>query len=92
MNTDQIYVGHAAQVLADFPDGCIDMIATSPLYWQSDDGSSRWLSLLICNRRGTSVPVYSDQTARLRIFDFNGAASQMRNCVTAITATPRAVS
>ncbi|HZQ12310.1 MAG TPA: site-specific DNA-methyltransferase [Pseudolabrys sp.] len=29
----RIVVGHAAQVLSNFPDGCIDMIVTSPPYW-----------------------------------------------------------
>lgn len=29
----RIVVGHATQVLAAFPDGCIDMIVTSPPYW-----------------------------------------------------------
>ena len=33
MNLNQIVCGHSAQVLAGFPTGCIDMIATSPPYW-----------------------------------------------------------
>jgi DNA modification methylase len=40
MNYNQIICGNAAQVLADFPAGCIDLIVTSPPYWQSDDGRS----------------------------------------------------
>jgi hypothetical protein len=31
MNT--IQVGHAATVMADWPDGCIDLFVTSPPYW-----------------------------------------------------------
>jgi DNA modification methylase len=37
---DKIYHGAAAQVLAGFPAGCIDLIITSPGYWQGDNGSS----------------------------------------------------
>ena len=40
MEYNQIICGNAAQVLAGFPDGCIDLIVTSPPYWQSDDGKS----------------------------------------------------
>jgi modification methylase len=37
---NKIHCGDAAQVLAGFPAGCIDLIVTSPPYWQSDDGDS----------------------------------------------------
>ena len=30
---DRLFTGHAAQVLACFPDACIDLIVTSPPYW-----------------------------------------------------------
>jgi DNA modification methylase len=40
MNVNQILCGHAAQVLAGFPVGSVDLVITSPPYWQSDDGSS----------------------------------------------------
>jgi modification methylase len=37
---NQIHHGDAATVMADWPDGSIDLIVTSPPYWQSDDGKS----------------------------------------------------
>jgi DNA modification methylase len=40
MNDNLIICGHAAQVLTGFPAGSIDLVITSPAYWQSDDGSS----------------------------------------------------
>ena len=42
-----LLVGHAAEVLATFPDGCIDLVATSPPYWTAveyDWEKSPWLS------------------------------------------------
>ncbi len=30
---DRLLVGHAAQVLAEFPPACIDLVVTSPPYW-----------------------------------------------------------
>jgi DNA modification methylase len=30
---DRLFTGHAAQVLSHFPDGCIDLVVTSPPYW-----------------------------------------------------------
>jgi DNA modification methylase len=30
---DRLFIGHAAQVLAAFPDGVIDLVVTSPPYW-----------------------------------------------------------
>lgn len=30
---DRLFTGHAAEVLAHFPDGCIDLVITSPPYW-----------------------------------------------------------
>ena len=30
---DQVFVGHAARVMADFPDNSIDIVITSPPYW-----------------------------------------------------------
>jgi modification methylase len=35
-----IICGHAAQVLTSLCPGSIDLVITSPPYWQSDDGSS----------------------------------------------------
>jgi DNA modification methylase len=32
---DRLFVGHAAKVLADFPAGCIDLVVTSPPYWNA---------------------------------------------------------
>ena len=40
MNYNSIICGHAAQVMSTWPDKCIDLIVTSPPYWQSDDGKS----------------------------------------------------
>jgi DNA modification methylase len=31
--TDRLIVGHAASVMASLPDGCVDLIITSPPYW-----------------------------------------------------------
>jgi DNA modification methylase len=44
---DRLLVGHAAEVLATFPDDCIDLIVTSPPYWTAveyDWERSPWLS------------------------------------------------
>ena len=30
---DRLFTGHAAEVLSHFPDGCIDLVITSPPYW-----------------------------------------------------------
>jgi modification methylase len=30
---DRLFIGDAAQVLARFPEGCIDLVVTSPPYW-----------------------------------------------------------
>jgi DNA modification methylase len=32
---DQLFVGHSAQILAEFPAGCIDLVITSPPYWNA---------------------------------------------------------
>jgi DNA modification methylase len=37
---NQVHCGEAATVMARMPADGIDLIATSPGYWQSDDGSS----------------------------------------------------
>jgi modification methylase len=37
---NQIHHSDAAKVTAKWPAGCIDLIVTSPPYWQGDDGSS----------------------------------------------------
>ncbi|HEY7248241.1 MAG TPA: site-specific DNA-methyltransferase [Xanthobacteraceae bacterium] len=44
---DRLFTGHAAQVLARFPAGCIDLVVTSPPYWTAveyDRGASPWRS------------------------------------------------
>jgi DNA modification methylase len=40
MTVNQIIQGDAAEVMTDFPVSSIDLIATSPPYWQGSDGSS----------------------------------------------------
>jgi modification methylase len=32
---DRLFTGHAAEVLARFPEGCIDLVVTSPPYWRA---------------------------------------------------------
>ena len=32
---DQLFVGHAAKMLTEFPAGCIDLVVTSPPYWNA---------------------------------------------------------
>jgi modification methylase len=51
MTDDQIcnrlLVGHAAEVLAAFPDSCIDLVVTSPPYWDAvkyDGAQCAWKS------------------------------------------------
>jgi DNA modification methylase len=42
---DRLFTGHAAQVLARFPEGCIDLVVTSPAYWtavQYHGASNPW--------------------------------------------------
>ena len=42
---DRMFTGHAAKVLADFPNRCIDLIVTSPPYWRAveyDQGENPW--------------------------------------------------
>lgn len=42
---DKLFVGHAAAVLADFPDGSVDLVVTSPPYWTAVEygqGKSPW--------------------------------------------------
>ncbi|MGB6536991.1 MAG: site-specific DNA-methyltransferase [Xanthobacteraceae bacterium] len=44
---DQLIVGHAGSVMAEFPDGVIDLVVTSPPYWtavQYDGGKNPWHS------------------------------------------------
>jgi DNA modification methylase len=44
---DRLFTGHAAQVLARFPDGCIDLVVTSPPYWTAvgyDGADNPWSS------------------------------------------------
>jgi DNA modification methylase len=38
---DRLFTGHAAQVLSRFPDGCVDLIVTSPPYWTAVEYDSR---------------------------------------------------
>jgi DNA modification methylase len=37
---NQIIHGDAADTMSNWPDGCIDLIVTSPPYWQGSDGSA----------------------------------------------------
>jgi DNA modification methylase len=41
---NQLLAGQAAQVMAGFPDGCVDLVITSPPYWTavSYDGGCPW--------------------------------------------------
>jgi modification methylase len=44
---DRLFVGHAAEVLSRFPDGCVDLVVTSPPYWTAvkyDQGENPWRS------------------------------------------------
>jgi modification methylase len=44
---DRLFTGHAADVLSQFPDGCIDLVITSPPYWTAveyDQGHNPWSS------------------------------------------------
>jgi modification methylase len=44
---DRLFTGHAANILSQFPDGCIDLVITSPPYWTAveyDQGGSPWAS------------------------------------------------
>lgn len=44
---DRIFVGHAARVMADFPDNSVDLVITSPPYWTAveyDGSNSPWTS------------------------------------------------
>ncbi len=44
---DRLFVGDAADVLSRFPDGCIDLIVTSPPYWTAveyDGQTAPWAS------------------------------------------------
>ena len=44
---DRLFVGHAARVMADFPDNSIDLVITSPPYWTAveyDGRDSPWAS------------------------------------------------
>lgn len=44
---DRLITGHAAAVMAGLPDGCVDLIVTSPPYWTAveyDQGLGPWAS------------------------------------------------
>lgn len=44
---DRLFVGHAASVMKSFPDGCVDLVVTSPPYWTAveyEQGASPWSS------------------------------------------------
>src|ERR1700720_2274335 len=44
---NRLFTGHAAQVLACFPAGCIDLVITSPPYWTAvgyDEAENPWSS------------------------------------------------
>ena len=44
---DRLFTGHAAEVMKRFPPGSIDLIVTSPPYWNAveyDHGKSPWQS------------------------------------------------
>jgi DNA modification methylase len=38
---DRLFTGHAATVLSRFPDGCVDLVVTSPPYWTAVAYDSR---------------------------------------------------
>jgi modification methylase len=45
--TDRLLTGHAADLMTSLPEGCIDLIVTSPPYWTAveyDQGESPWTS------------------------------------------------
>jgi DNA modification methylase len=42
---DRLFAGHAGDVLARFPEGCVDLVVTSPPYWTAveyDTGNNPW--------------------------------------------------
>lgn len=44
---DRLLTGHAAAVLSEFPEACIDLVVTSPPYWSAveyDQGKHPWAS------------------------------------------------
>ena len=44
---NRLFIGHAAEVLASFPDRCIDLVVTSPPYWTAveyEQGKNPWPS------------------------------------------------
>jgi DNA modification methylase len=44
---DRLFVGHAGEVMKAFPAGCVDLIVTSPPYWNAveyDQGENPWPS------------------------------------------------
>jgi DNA modification methylase len=44
---DRLFVGHATEVLARFPAGCMDLVVTSPPYWTAVEygqGANPWTS------------------------------------------------
>jgi DNA modification methylase len=44
---DRLFTGHANEVLARFPDCCVDLVVTSPPYWTAveyDTGKNPWQS------------------------------------------------
>ena len=44
---NRLFTGHAADVLCRFPDGCIDLVVTSPPYWTAveyDQGKTCWVT------------------------------------------------
>jgi modification methylase len=44
---DRLFTGHAAEVISHFPDGCVDLVVTSPPYWTAveyDQGNPSWVS------------------------------------------------
>jgi DNA modification methylase len=40
MNLNQNLVGDAAKIMSAWPDACVDLITTSPPYWQGDAAAS----------------------------------------------------
>jgi hypothetical protein len=38
---DRLFVGHASNVMKRFPNGCIDLIVTSPPYWTAVEYDQR---------------------------------------------------
>ena len=60
---DQIICGGAATTMAGMPAGSIDLVITSPPYWQGENGKSYEVTLSTYKPYGRSAPACSGQTA-----------------------------